>query len=83
MLVLERGLAMDDLWNWALAVADGDVTRKTIRIRLQNEGNEKAFAWQISHALPVKWATSDLDAQASPVVMETLELAHHGLRRAT
>jgi phage tail-like protein len=83
VLVLERGLAMDDLWNWALAVADGEVTRKTIRIRLQNEGNEKAFAWQISHALPVKWATSDLDAQASPVVMESLELAHHGLRRAT
>jgi len=83
VVVLERGLALDDLWTWAQAVADGDVTRKTIRIRLQNEANEKAFAWQISHALPVKWATSDLDAQASPVVMESLELAHHGLRRAT
>jgi phage tail-like protein len=82
-VVLERGLALDDLWKWALAVADGDVTRKTIRIRLQNEANEKAWAWQIEHALPVKWSSSDLDAQTSPVVMESLELAHHGLRRAT
>jgi phage tail-like protein len=83
VVVLERGLALDDLWTWALAAADGEVKRKTIRIRLQNEANEKAWAWQIEHALPVKWASSDLDAQTSPVVMESLELAHHGLRRAT
>ena len=83
VLVLERGLALDDLWTWALASADGDVQRKTIRIRLQNEANEKAWAWQIEHAVPVKWTASDLDAGASPVVMESLELAHHGLRRAT
>jgi phage tail-like protein len=83
VVVLERGLALDDLWTWALAAADGEIRRKTIRIRLQNEANEKAWAWQIEHALPVKWSSSDLDAQTSPVVMESLELAHHGLRRAT
>jgi phage tail-like protein len=83
VIVLERGLALDDLWKWALAASDGDVQRKTIRIRLQDEANEKQWAWQIEHAVPVKWAVSDLDAQASPIVMETLELAHHGLRRAT
>lgn len=83
IVVLERGLALEDLWTWALATADGDVERKTIRLRLHDEANEKQWAWQIEHALPVKWAVSDLDAQASQVVMETLELAHHGLRRAT
>ena len=83
VLVLERGLAMDDLWKWALAAADGDVKRRTVRIRLQNEANEKAWALEIEHALPVKWSASDLDAQSSPVVMESLELAHHGLRKAT
>lgn len=83
VVILERGLALDDLWKWALAVADGEVQRKTIWIRLQNEANERAWAWQVEYALPVKWTSSDLDAQASPVVMETLELAHHGLRKAT
>ena len=83
VLVLERGLVLDDLWNWALATADGEVERKTIRLRLHDEADEKRWAWQIEHALPVKWAASDLDAQASQVVMESLELAHHGLRRAT
>src|SRR5262245_5276222 len=47
VVVLERGLALDDLWTWALAAADGDVKRKTIRIRLQNEADEKVWAWQI------------------------------------
>jgi phage tail-like protein len=83
VLVLERGLALDDLWQWAQAVADGEVKRKTVRIRLQDESGEKVWAWQVQHALPVKWSASDLDAQTSPVVMESIELAHHGLRRAT
>ena len=83
VVILERGLALDDLWKWALATADGEVRRRTISIHLQNEANEKTWAWQVEYALPVKWTASDLDAQASPVVMETLELAHHGLRKAT
>src|SRR5512138_2937593 len=83
VVVLERGLALDDLWQWALATAEGDVRRKTVRIRLQDEANERQWAWQIEHALPVKWTATDLDAQGSPVVMESLELAHHGIRRAS
>ena len=82
-VVLERGLALDDLWKWAMAAADGDVERRTIRIRLQNEADQPAWAWQIEHAIPVKWSVADLDAQASQIVMESLELAHHGLRKAT
>ena len=82
VVVLERGLAFDDLWRWALAAADGDVTRRTVRVRLQDEEGSRAWAWQIEHALPVKWSSSDLDANASHVVIESLELAHHGLRKA-
>lgn len=83
VVVFERGLVFDDLWNWALAAADGDARRRTVRVRLLDEGGNRAWAWQIQDALPVKWSSSDLDASASQVVMETLELAHHGLRRAT
>lgn len=83
VVVLERGLALDDLWKWALATADGEVQRRTVWIRLHNQANERMWAWQVEYALPVKWAASDLDAQTSPVVMESLELAHHGLRKAT
>ena len=83
VVILERGLLLDDLWKWALAASDGDVVRKTIRIRLQDESGEKVWAWEIAHAIPVKWSATDLDATTNAVVMESLELAHHGLRRAS
>lgn len=83
VVVLERGLALDDLWKWAQATADGEVKRRTVWVRLQDEGNRPLWAWQIEYALPVKWTASDLDANSSPVVMESLELTHHGLRKAT
>jgi len=83
VVVLERGLALEDLWKWAMAAADGDIKRKTVWVRLQNEAGERMWSWQIEYALPVKWTSSDLDAQTSTVVMESLELAHHGLRKAT
>ena len=82
-LVLERGLALDDLWKWAQAAADGDVQRRNLWIRLQDEANDKAWAWAVEQAIPVKWSASDLDAVSQQVVMESLELAHHGLRKAT
>ncbi|MGZ5442156.1 MAG: phage tail protein [Thermoanaerobaculia bacterium] len=83
VVVLERGLVLDDLWKWALDAADGDVQRKTIWIRLQNEAGQKVWSWQLEHAIPVKWTASDLDAQQAQVVMESLEIAHHGMRKAT
>jgi phage tail-like protein len=83
VVVLERGLALDDLWKWALAAADGDVTRKTVWVRLQDEADQKAWAGQIESAFPVKSSSSDLDAVSPQVVMESLEIAHHGLRKAT
>src|SRR6185369_10294829 len=59
VVVFERGLALDDLWKWALAAADGDVKRRTIRVYLRDERGDAAWAWRIEHALPVKWSSSD------------------------
>jgi phage tail-like protein len=83
VIVLERGIVLDDLWKWAQDAADGEATRRTLQVRLQDERGKNTWAWQIQDALPVKWTSSDLDATSSQVVMETLELAHHGLRKAT
>ncbi len=82
-VILERGLLLDDMWKWALAAADGEAIRKTLWIRLMNESGGPGWAWQVEWALPVKWSVSDLDAQSSLTAMESLEIAHHGLRRAT
>jgi phage tail-like protein len=83
VVVLERGLASEDLWTWAQDAADGEVERRTVFVRLRDEAGEKAWAWRIEDAIPVKWSSSDIDASSSQVVMESLELAHHGLRKAS
>jgi len=83
VLVLERGLALEELWTWALAASEGDVERRMLWVRLQDEAGAPGWGWQIENAFPVKWSVSDLDAISSPVVMESLELAHHGMRKAT
>lgn len=82
-LVLERGLAFTNLWQWIQDVANGEVVRRKISIRLQSEGGEPAqgFAWHADAAFPVKWSCSDFDAHSSQILMESVELAHHGLRR--
>jgi phage tail-like protein len=49
-------------------------------VRLRDEANEKAWSWRIENAFPVKWSSVDMDAQSSVVLIESLELAHHGFR---
>lgn len=81
VVVLERGLAFDPLWRWAHESAEGRIVRRTISVRLLDEQAGKGWTWHIDHAFPVKWSSSDLDANASQVVMESVEFAHHGLRK--
>lgn len=80
-LVLERGLAQDILWSWVSDVSNGDIERKTITIVLQDKDASDRWTWHVDHAYPVKWSVSDLDASASQVTVESVEFAHHGLRR--
>jgi phage tail-like protein len=81
VVILERGLVATDLWQWARDAADGDVVRKKVTVRLNNERGEEGWAWHLDWAIPVKWSCTDLDANSSQVSIESIELAHHGLRR--
>ena len=81
VVVLERGLAFDLLWRWAREAAEGRIVRKTISVRLLDEQGGKGWTWHVDHAFPVKWSSADLDANASQVIMESVEFAHHGLRK--
>lgn len=81
VVVLERGLAFDLLWRWAHDAAEGRIVRKTISVRLLDEQGSKGWTWHVDHAFPVKWSCTDLDANASQVLMESVEFAHHGLRK--
>jgi phage tail-like protein len=81
-LVLKRGLAdRTELWDWHQQVIDGTVQRRTVAVVLQDAQHAERRRWVFDGAYPIKWNGSDLDAAAHAVAVESLEFAHHGLRR--
>ncbi|HLK48658.1 MAG TPA: phage tail protein [Bryobacteraceae bacterium] len=81
-LILERGLVDEYLWSWHDAVVEGSIERRTITVALHDEADQEVWRWLVERAFPVKWAGTDLDALATQVVVESIELAHEGIRKA-
>ena len=81
-ITLKRGITdCDVLWNWHQDVVNGKFKQTTVRVILMDsEGNEK-WQWEFYDAYPVKWLGPDLKADSSTVAVETLELAHSGIKK--
>jgi phage tail-like protein len=39
------------------------------------------WRWNFAQAYPVKWVGPELKADSSTVAFETIELAHHGIKK--
>lgn len=81
VLVLKRGLLDPWFWNWHEDVVRGDIQRRAVSIILLDETGEEAWRWVCADAFPTKWSNSELDASASAIAIETVEIVHHGLTR--
>lgn len=77
-LILKRGLFVDSkLVSWVRdAVENFKFEPTDVLVTLLNEKHEPLRAWNFPKAYPVKWTFSDLKAQESGLVVETLELAY-------
>jgi phage tail-like protein len=83
-LVLERGLTDSDmLWRWHQHVTRGVVERKNGSIVLLDSAREEKWRWNFVGAYPVRWVGPDLRAGTAEAAVETLELVHRGLAKAT
>ena len=81
-LTLKRGITdTDELWSWHQDVINGTIARKTISVILQNVAKEEKWRWVFRDAYPVKWSGSDLNATNNTVAVESIEFAHHGMRK--
>jgi len=80
-LILERGLADDYLWNWHEDVIQGRIRRRTVTVSLHDEADQEVWRWVFEGAFPSKWSGSDLDASTGQVLVESVELTHHGFKR--
>lgn len=80
-LTLERGLADDFLWSWSQNAADGAIVRRNITLVMRDASANEVWRWLVAGAFPVKWTGTDLDGSSSQVLVESVELAHHGIRK--
>ncbi|MBJ6127189.1 phage tail protein [Microvirga splendida] len=80
-LTLERGLADDFLSNWNQDASDGQVRRRDITVILRDGSANEVWRWLVASAFPVKWTGADLDGSGAQVLVESVEFAHHGIRK--
>jgi phage tail-like protein len=77
-LVLKRGMLTDSkVLSWFLEAFRGRKFEPAdVNVILMNEKGEPLRTWKVAHAIPKKWLVSDLNANESAVVIETLELTY-------
>lgn len=91
-ITLKRGITQsNDLLEWQRDIAEGQFKKNprsrqagprpsNVAIVLMDGLNRDVKRWNLVNALPVKWVGPDLKATGNEVAIETLEIAHEGIR---
>lgn len=81
-LVLKRGLLVDSgLRSWIMNAVDNlIVAPATVWVTLLNAEHQPLQSYSVFGAWPKKWVISDFGAEASEIVIETLELSYKYFR---
>jgi phage tail-like protein len=81
-VTLKRGIVDRVLWDWHKQIAQGDFRSRNCTIRLQDaSGSTDVLEFSLTDAFPVKWIGPELAANGNTLAIETLELAHQGMKR--
>ncbi|HKY16497.1 MAG TPA: phage tail protein [Microthrixaceae bacterium] len=82
-ITLKRGTFQGDhdYNDWLDQVANERVEgRRDVTIRLLNEKHEPVAAWTAARAFPTKITAPDLKSDANETAIESIEIAHEGLK---
>ncbi len=86
-LVLKKGLADEKLWDWYKKTLDAVVFGKKIPFKnliltiYDNDLSTEKWILEFIDAFPVKWSGSELNGKGNNIIVETLEIAHRGVRK--
>ena len=70
-----------ELYTWLEECIDGTITRKTVTIIALNETGDDVATWTVSEAWPVKYTAASFNATNSEVAIDSIEIAHEGMKR--
>ena len=79
-IVLRRGLTTNrDLWDWRQTVVTGQTQRRNGVIILLSDARTPVVRWRFQNGWPAKYEGPALNANASDVAIESIEIVHEGL----
>ena len=80
-ITMKRGVFVNDntFWNWRNQIAMNIIKRRTIIIKLLDEGGNITMQWQLNNAWPTKITSTDLKSDGGEVAVDTIEIAHEQL----
>ena len=81
-ITLKKGVFKSDnkFWDWFKDIKMNTIERKDVIIKLLDEGGKPAMTWTLSNAWPTKITGTDLKSDGNEVAVETLEVAHEGIK---
>lgn len=79
-VTLKRGYTQNlELWAWYANIVNGVPDRRTVTIVLMNEAHADVLRFELAFAWINKIEGPSLNATASEVAVESLEIVHEGL----
>ena len=81
-VTLKKGIFAKDnkFWKWYEQIKLNTIKRATVTIKLLDEGGNPTMVWTLANAWPTKITGTDLKAEGNEVAVESIELAHEGLK---
>jgi len=81
-ITLKRGISKGDneFFAWLQTISLNTVDRRDLTISLLNEKHEPVMTWSVLQAFPVKVEGPGLKSTGNEVAVESIELAHEGLK---
>ena len=72
-----------DLYDWYQDIVNGGIqnSRKNISIITLDEEGGEAARWEFERCWPTKYDAPDMNATGNEIAIETLEIAHEGMKR--
>lgn len=77
-LTLKRGMTRDrQLYDWCEEVfLTMHTVPRDVLVSLFDEQQEVVDSWLILHAIPTNWSASDLSADSSAIVIESMQMSY-------
>ncbi len=80
-ITLKYGLTRNhDFYKWFMEIASGKFSSRNLSIVMYDADGTELMRWDFLHAYPVKWIGPQFRSTEAAAAVETLELAHEGMR---